>query len=92
MEVRLFDKLFQSEVSDLGSIDHLFFQNGAGGLHDLGICILNTDSYCYQNPAELEDWLGDMNPHSKAVISDAYGVPALRDAAVGDKFQFERLG
>lgn len=45
-----------------------------------------------ENPAELEDWLGDMNPHSKIVISDAYAVPALRDAAVGDKFQFERLG
>ncbi|KAI5677563.1 hypothetical protein M9H77_08513 [Catharanthus roseus] len=45
-----------------------------------------------ENPAELEDWLGDMNPHSKVVISDAYAVPALRNAAIGDKFQFERLG
>lgn len=45
-----------------------------------------------QNPAELDNWLGDLNPHSKVVILDAYGVPSLRDAAVGDRFQFERLG
>ncbi|KAJ0960971.1 hypothetical protein J5N97_001049 [Dioscorea zingiberensis] len=45
-----------------------------------------------QNPAELEDWLSDLNPHSKEVIPDAYAVPALANAVVGDKFQFERLG
>ncbi|CAK7326604.1 unnamed protein product [Dovyalis caffra] len=57
IEVRLFDKLFNSE-----------------------------------NPAELEDWLADVNLQSKVVISGAYAVPSLRDAAVGDRFQFERLG
>ncbi|XP_057765783.1 glutamine--tRNA ligase [Salvia miltiorrhiza] len=57
VEVRLFDKLFNSE-----------------------------------NPAELDDWLSDLNPHSKVVITDAYAVPSLRSAAVGDSFQFERLG
>ncbi|KAL6571056.1 Glutamine--tRNA ligase, cytoplasmic [Orobanche gracilis] len=58
VEVRLFDKLFNSE-----------------------------------NPAELEEkWLGDLNPHSKVVLTDAYAVPSLRDAAIGDSFQFERLG
>ncbi|KAJ6689647.1 hypothetical protein OIU85_006003 [Salix viminalis] len=57
IEVRLFDKLFNSE-----------------------------------NPAELEDWLADVNPQSRVVISGAYAVPSLRDAAVGDRFQFERLG
>ncbi|GER44402.1 glutamine--tRNA ligase [Striga asiatica] len=46
-----------------------------------------------KNPAELEDkWLDDLNPNSKVVISDAYAVPFLKDAAVGDTFQFERLG
>ncbi|GER42218.1 glutamine--tRNA ligase [Striga asiatica] len=46
-----------------------------------------------KNPAELEDkWLDDLNPNSKIVISDAYAVPSLNDAAVGDSFQFERLG
>ncbi|KAL0463565.1 UNVERIFIED_CONTAM: Glutamine--tRNA ligase, cytoplasmic [Sesamum latifolium] len=45
-----------------------------------------------ENPAELDDWLGDLNPNSKVVITDAYAVPSLKNAAVGDRFQFERLG
>ncbi|XP_057529050.1 glutamine--tRNA ligase, cytoplasmic-like [Amaranthus tricolor] len=45
-----------------------------------------------ENPAELDDWLGDLNPNSKIVISDAYAVSALREAVLGDRFQFERLG
>ncbi|XP_039055174.1 glutamine--tRNA ligase, cytoplasmic-like [Hibiscus syriacus] len=57
VEVRLFDKLFNSE-----------------------------------NPAELDDWLTDLNPNSKVVVPAAYAVPSLRNAAVGDTFQFERLG
>lgn len=57
VEVRLFDKLFNSE-----------------------------------NPAELDDWLGDLNPHSIVVVKGAYAVPSLKNAAVGDGFQFERLG
>ncbi|OAY47278.1 glutamine--tRNA ligase, cytoplasmic [Manihot esculenta] len=57
VEVRLFDKLFNSE-----------------------------------NPAELEDWLADLNPLSKVVMSGAYAVPSLKNAAVGERFQFERLG
>ncbi|XP_020114560.1 glutamine--tRNA ligase isoform X2 [Ananas comosus] len=45
-----------------------------------------------ENPAELEDWLSDLNPQSKEVIPDALAVPALASAVLGDKFQFERLG
>ncbi|KAJ4765954.1 Glutamine--tRNA ligase [Rhynchospora pubera] len=45
-----------------------------------------------ENPSELEDWLGDLNPHSKEIINDAYAVPSLAGASIGDKFQFERLG
>ncbi|KAL9266505.1 Glutamine--tRNA ligase, cytoplasmic-like protein [Drosera capensis] len=45
-----------------------------------------------ENPANLgDDWLSDLNPHSKSVIRDAYAVPSLRNASVGDSFQFERL-
>ncbi|CAI9753458.1 unnamed protein product [Fraxinus pennsylvanica] len=47
--------------------------------------------YYIQNPVELDDWLGDLNPESKVVISEAYDVPSLRDAMVGDIFRFERL-
>ncbi|XWS63541.1 hypothetical protein CRYUN_Cryun06bG0107800 [Craigia yunnanensis] len=57
VEVRLFEKLFNSE-----------------------------------NPAELDNWLADLNLDSKVVIPTAYAVPALQNAAVGDTFQFERLG
>ncbi|XP_047330436.1 glutamine--tRNA ligase, cytoplasmic isoform X2 [Impatiens glandulifera] len=45
-----------------------------------------------ENPAEVEDWLGDLNPNSKVVVPAAYTVPCLKNAAVGDTFQFERLG
>ncbi|XP_019427933.1 PREDICTED: glutamine--tRNA ligase isoform X2 [Lupinus angustifolius] len=45
-----------------------------------------------ENPAELDNWLGDLNPHSKVEISNAYGVSLLKDAKLGDRFQFERLG
>nr|GLL32206.1 glutamine--tRNA ligase-like isoform X2 [Ipomoea trifida] len=45
-----------------------------------------------ENPAEIDNWLGDINPHSKVVMPNAYAVPSLHNAAVGDKFQFERLG
>ncbi|GAQ83924.1 putative glutaminyl-tRNA synthetase [Klebsormidium nitens] len=45
-----------------------------------------------ENPNELDDWLADLNPNSKTVISDALAVPHLADARIGDKFQFERLG
>ncbi|XP_031476514.1 glutamine--tRNA ligase [Nymphaea colorata] len=45
-----------------------------------------------ENPAELDNWLGDLNPNSKEVIPAAYAVPTLASAVLGDKFQFERLG
>ncbi len=45
-----------------------------------------------QNPAELDDWLADLNPNSREVITDAYAVPPLKHAKEGDRFQFERLG
>uniref|UniRef100_A0A803KU29 glutamine--tRNA ligase n=1 Tax=Chenopodium quinoa TaxID=63459 RepID=A0A803KU29_CHEQI len=45
-----------------------------------------------ENPAELDDWLGDLNSNSKVVIPEAYAVPPLRNAVLSDRFQFERLG
>ncbi|XP_038693600.1 glutamine--tRNA ligase, cytoplasmic [Tripterygium wilfordii] len=57
VEVRLFEKLFNSE-----------------------------------NPAELDDWLADLNQESKVVVPDAYALPSVKGAAVGDSYQFERLG
>uniref|UniRef100_M1B5V7 glutamine--tRNA ligase n=1 Tax=Solanum tuberosum TaxID=4113 RepID=M1B5V7_SOLTU len=48
--------------------------------------------FCSENPAELDDWLGDLSPESKVVIQNAYAVPSVSKATLGDKFQFERLG
>ncbi|KAL1223314.1 Glutamine--tRNA ligase, cytoplasmic [Cardamine amara subsp. amara] len=57
VEIRLFDKLFNSE-----------------------------------NPAELENWLDDINTNSRVVVSNAFAVPTLKEAVLGDRFQFERKG
>ncbi|KAL9238975.1 hypothetical protein vseg_013338 [Gypsophila vaccaria] len=45
-----------------------------------------------ENPAELDDWLADLNPNSKVVIPNAFAVPELQSAVLGHTFQFERLG
>ncbi|GAB4821823.1 hypothetical protein N2152v2_008869 [Parachlorella kessleri] len=45
-----------------------------------------------QNPAAADDWLADLNPHSLEVVTGAYANPVLAAAAVGDRFQLERLG
>ncbi|KAK8955286.1 hypothetical protein KSP40_PGU001374 [Platanthera guangdongensis] len=42
-----------------------------------------------ENPAELEDWLCDLNPNSKGVISEANAVSSLANAVIGDRLQFE---
>ena len=59
-------------------------------LADFSGCCLSYSVHL--NPAELDDWLGDLNPQSKEVIKGAYAVPLLASAVLGDKFQFERLG
>ncbi len=46
----------------------------------------------FSSPNPPEDWLSDLNPESVSVISGAYATPALAAAAVGDRFQLERLG
>ncbi|PHT44863.1 hypothetical protein CQW23_14021 [Capsicum baccatum] len=53
---------------------------------------LKEDGILDKNLAELDDWLGDLNPESKVVIQNAYVVPSVSKAALGDRFQFERLG
>lgn len=85
IEVRLFEKLFTSEVIQL-----LLWIPQTVWL-DARVC--NNHYLALQNPAELEDnWLSDLNPNSKEIIPEAYAVPSLASAALGDRFQFERLG
>ena len=38
------------------------------------------------------DFLDQMNPHSKVVVSNAIAEPSLMELQPGDKIQFERLG
>src|SRR5437868_7345990 len=45
-----------------------------------------------EDAAEGQDWRVNLNPNSLEVIRDAKLEPALKDAAVGERFQFERLG
>mmetsp|Transcript_1018 Transcript_1018/g.3575 ORF Transcript_1018/g.3575 Transcript_1018/m.3575 type:complete len:779 (+) Transcript_1018:84-2420(+) len=44
------------------------------------------------NPAEVDNYLDDLNPESKVEIQDAMAVPKLAEAKAGDCFQFERVG
>jgi glutaminyl-tRNA synthetase len=39
-----------------------------------------------------QDWKANLNPHSLDVVSGAKVEPSLRDAAAGEKVQFERIG
>jgi glutaminyl-tRNA synthetase len=65
----------------------------APGVDPLKVEVRNFDKlFKSENPAELEEWLGDINSDSKEVITGAMAVPPLRHAAVGSTFQFERLG
>jgi glutaminyl-tRNA synthetase len=48
-----------------------------------------------ENPSDVEegqDVLDNLNPNSLEVIADAKSEPSLANAAVGTRFQFERLG
>ena len=46
-----------------------------------------------ERPGELGDeYLADINDHSRETLSEALVEPAVASAAVGDRFQFERVG
>ena len=60
---------------------------------------LNTEVRLYdhlfnvENPlAEGERWLDTLNPDSLKVRIDCWIEPSLAEAAIGTRFQFERLG
>lgn len=52
--------------------------------------------FCKEDPDEVADpsldWKSNLNPNSLHVISNAWLEPELGKAAIGDRFQFERLG
>jgi len=44
------------------------------------------------DPESSGDFLADINPNSKKVLTHCIVEPSLKDAKPGDKFQFERVG
>ena len=44
------------------------------------------------DPEALGDFLADINPDSRQILTKCVVEPSLRDAQPGDKYQFERLG
>jgi glutaminyl-tRNA synthetase len=42
--------------------------------------------------AEGQDFLSNLNPNSLEVLTDCKVEPGLREAEVGARYQFERLG
>ena len=76
----------------LANINYLWLSYSSLSLFCVWNKFLPVFSILNQNPAELDDWLADLNPQSKELISGAYATSLLQNAAVGDKFQFERLG
>jgi glutaminyl-tRNA synthetase len=56
---------------------------------------LYDNLFTKENPNEVEDGLdftANLNQNSLEVLTGCKGEPGLRDAAVGARFQFERLG
>ncbi|MBX2976768.1 MAG: glutamine--tRNA ligase/YqeY domain fusion protein [Ignavibacteriaceae bacterium] len=45
-----------------------------------------------ENPGNKDNWLELINPNSLDVIKNSIVEPSLKDAVMGDKFQFERTG
>jgi len=51
--------------------------------------------FAVENPNEVpegQDFTANLNPHSLEVLNGAKLEPSLRGAAVGSRYQFERLG
>jgi len=82
-EVRLYDRLFV--VPEPGRAREAAATAPAHGAH----LTLDEDVH-YEEPAE-RNYLDDLNPHCKSVIS-AYVEPALARVAPESRYQFERHG
>lgn len=48
--------------------------------------------FAAEDPMAAEDYISTLNPHSLQTLSACQVEPALAGAAVGERFQFERLG
>jgi len=56
---------------------------------------LYDNLFAVENPNDVpegQEFTVNLNPHSLEVVADAKLEPGLRGAAVGSRYQFERLG
>ncbi len=90
-EVRLYDRLFA--VPFPGSLKgREQIQAAAQSAHRRHAEPIDDDGKAHAaEPAEEHNWLDDINPNAKQVIT-AYLEPGLQDAQPEDRFQFERHG
>ena len=86
-EVRLYDRLFSHPVPGKRTA-----HEAAGAAPDHHIAPEDDEGKVHaREPKTDHDWLDDINPHSREVIT-AYLEPSLKDAKAEDRFQFERHG
>jgi len=86
-EVRLYDRLFSHPVPGKRAA-----HEAAGAAPDHHAAPEDDEGKVHaREPKTDHDWLDDINPHSKEVIT-AYLEPALKNAKPEDRFQFERHG
>jgi glutaminyl-tRNA synthetase len=88
-EVRLYDRLFAVPFPGARNPSGATADSAAAVAHAAVVAGDDVDD----EPAEAveRNWLSDLNPGSKSVIT-AYVEPALAGAAAGEQFQFERHG
>jgi glutaminyl-tRNA synthetase len=85
--VRLYDRLFSHPVPGKRAA-----HEAAGAAPDHHAAPEDDEGKAHaREPKTDHNWLDDINPHSKEVIT-AYLEPALRTAKPEDRFQFERHG
>ena len=61
---------------------------------DSAVCEVRIYDHLFKSPepSGIEDWIGDLNPNSLRVVKNSLIQKELTNAAVEEKFQFERVG
>jgi len=91
-EVRLYDRLFAVPFPGARNPAGTPVDDAAAAAVVAHAVVVAGDDVDEEAAEPVErNWLSDLNPASKSVIT-AYVEPALAGAAVGEQFQFERHG
>ena len=91
-EVRLYDRLFAVPFPGARNPAGTPSEDAAAAAVDVHAAVVAGDDVDDEAAEPVErNWLSDLNPASKCVIT-AYVEPALAGAGAGEQFQFERHG